>query len=129
MNIDNTCDGLSKSPGITWKSVPPAAKSLILIMDTIPGPARPGETQIGNHYYITKFNILPSTGSFAEGAITPYSPPCSQGPGTKEYRFFLFALNRLLPNDQKFDGAALIAIGEKEAIAKASHILTYARKA
>ena len=129
LNIDTTCDGKALSPGITLNAVPASAKSLILIMDTIPGPARPGETQVGNHYYITKFNIAPTTSNFAEGSITPYSPPCSQGPGLKEYRFFIFVLNKVLPADQKYDGAALMEIGERDSIAKATHIYTYARKA
>lgn len=128
LNIDTTCDGAAKSPGISWSGVPKSAKSLILVMDTIPGPPRAGEVQVGNHYYITQFNILPSKNGFAEGEITPYSPPCSQGPGAKEYRFFLFALDKQLPMDQKFDGATLLAIGEKDSIAKATHIYTYTRK-
>ena len=127
LNTDVTCDGLSKSPSLTWSSVPSTAKSLILIMDTIPGPARPGEAQTGNHYYISKFNISPSLNGFIEGAITPYSPPCSQGPGVKEYRFFLFALDKVLPTDQKSDGAMLMEIGETQAIAKATHIYAYSR--
>ena len=72
---------------------------------------------------------LPTTSSFTEGSITPYSPPCSQGPGLKEYRFFIFVLNKVLPADQKYDGAALMEIGERDSIAKATHIYTYARKA
>jgi phosphatidylethanolamine-binding protein (PEBP) family uncharacterized protein len=129
LSKDVTCDGLSKSPGLAWTSLPSTAKSLILIMDTIPGPARPGETQTGNHYYISKFNISPSLNGFKEGAITPYSPPCSQGPGVKEYRFFLFALDKVLPADQKSDGAILMEIGESQAIAKATHIYAYSRSA
>ena len=129
LNINNTCDGAALSPAINWSGVPSAAKSLILIMDTIPGPARPGEVQIGNHYYIYQFNISPTTTGLAEGKITPYSPPCSQGPGSKEYRFFLYALSRTLPTGIKYDGAALYEIGEKESIAKAMKIYTYARSA
>jgi phosphatidylethanolamine-binding protein (PEBP) family uncharacterized protein len=127
LNIDVTCDGAAKSPGITWSGVPATAKSLILIMDTIPGPARPGETQTGNHYYIAKFNISPFVSGFTEGAISPYSPPCSQGPGQKEYRFFLYALNKTLPENQKFDGATLMQLGESISIAKASHFYAYSR--
>ena len=129
LNIQSTCDGLAKSPPIFWSGIPTETKSLILIMDTIPGPPRPGETQIGNHYYFSQFNISPSKSGFAEGEISPYSPPCSQGPGVKEYRIFLFAMNKFLPNDQKFDGATLYAIGEKDSIAKVTHIYSYARKA
>ena len=124
---DNTCDGKSLSPAINISNVPANAKSLILIMDTIPGPPRPGETQTGNHYYFYKFNILPNSTKFSEGSITPYSPPCSQGPGLKEYRFFVYALNYLLSSESKYDGATLYDLGEKQAIMKASKIYTYAR--
>lgn len=123
----NTCDGAALSPAIEITNVPANSKSLILIMDTIPGPPRPGEVQTGNHYYFYRFNISPSSTKFNEGEITPYSPPCSQGPGTKEYRFFLYALDYLLPNDVKYDGAALYELAEKQAIMKASKIYTYAR--
>ena len=123
----NTCDGAAQSPAIEISDVPANAKSLILIMDTIPGPPRPGETQTGNHYYFYKFNILPNSTKFSEGSITPYSPPCSQGPGVKEYRFFVYALDYLLSNESKYDGAALYDLGEKQAIMKASKIYTYAR--
>ena len=129
LNIDNTCDGASRSPEINWSAIPANGKSLILIMDTIPGPPRPGESQVGNHYYITIFNISPIQKGFKTGEISPYSPPCSQGPGLKEYRFFMYVLDKNLPDDQKADGAALMAIGEKESIAKAMHVFTYARKA
>ena len=132
LNSAVTCDGAARSPAISWVGVPESAKSLVLIMDTIPGPPRPGETQTGNHYYITQINIPPTKLKFNEGEINPYSPPCSQGPGTKEYRFFMFALDKLLPSDQKIDSgsmASLMALLDKESIAKASHIYTYARSA
>lgn len=124
---DNTCDGKSLSPAINISNVPANAKSLILIMDTIPGPPRPGETQTGNHYYFYKYNLPTTTLNLAEGAITPYAPPCSQGPGLKEYRVFLYALDYLLPADVKYDGATLFEIGEQRAIAKANKTLTYSR--
>ena len=123
----NTCDGAALSPAIEISNFPSNTKSLILIMDTIPGPPRPGEVQTGNHYYIYKFNILPNATKFSEGAITPYSPPCSQGPGVKEYRFFVYALDYLLSSDTKYDGATLYELGEKQAIMKASKTYTYTR--
>lgn len=129
LKIDQTCDGKSLSPAISWGNVPAAAKSLILIMDTIPGPLRPGETESGNHFYITQFNLSPKINGFAEGEITPYSPPCSQGPGVKEYRFFIYVLDKTLPTSIKYTGTQLAEIGERESIAKAMRTYTYARKA
>lgn len=128
LNQDNTCDGKAISPAISWSGVPTFAKSLVLIMDTIPGPPRAGETQVKNHFYIVQSNIPVTSKGFAEGAIADYFPPCSQGPGMKQYRVFLFALNRILPPDQKLDGASLYSLADKEALSKASVILSYERK-
>lgn len=127
LSRDNTCDGLATSPAISISNVSPKAKTLILLMDTIPGPARPGETQVGNHYYFFKYNLPISTTGFAEGAITPYAPPCSQGPGVKEYRVFLYSLDYELSPNVKYDGATLYEIGEKSSTAKAMKIITYSR--
>lgn len=132
LNSVVTCDGAARSPAISWVGVPENTKSLVLVMDTIPGPPRPGETQTGNHYYITQINISPSRLKFDEGEINPYSPPCSQGPGVKEYRFFLFALDKMLPSDQKLDSGsmtALMSLLDKISIAKVNHVYTYARSA
>ncbi|MFM2103637.1 MAG: hypothetical protein RL740_724, partial [Actinomycetota bacterium] len=128
-DVNVTCDGNGKSPAVVWSNIPSKAKSLILIMDTIPGPPRPSETQSGNHYYLYKFNIPVTARGFAEGEIAPYAPPCSQGPGLKQYRIFLYALDRLLPSNQDFDAATLMKIGESEAIGKVMHSYGYVRKA
>ena len=130
LNSVVTCDGAARSPAISWVGVPEKAK--VSILDTIPGPPRPGEIQTGNHYYIVQINVPPTKLKFNEGEINSYSPPCSQGPGIKEYRFFLYALDKLLPSDQKLDSGsmeALMTLLDKESIAKASHIYTYTRSA
>ncbi len=107
--IDFTCDGKGVSPSLSWSDVPAETQSLVLIMDTVPGPLRPGETDIGNHFYLTIFNIPPTVTSIAAGASNVgvlgqnfqgkklgYTPPCSQGPGSKKYTFYLYALNSRL---------------------------------
>jgi phosphatidylethanolamine-binding protein (PEBP) family uncharacterized protein len=106
---DFTCDGKGISPSFSWSNVPVNAQSLVLIMDTEPGPLRPGETDIGKHFYLTIFNIPKTVTSIASGATnigtlgqnfqgkTPgYTPPCSQGPGAKKYSIYLYALSSKL---------------------------------
>ena len=106
---DFTCDGKGVSPSLSWSEIPADTQSLVLIMDTVPGPLRPGETDIGNHFYLTIFNIPPTVTSIAAGASNVgvlgqnfqgkklgYTPPCSQGPGSKKYTFNLYALNSRL---------------------------------
>jgi len=106
---DFTCDGKGISPSVSWSNVPVNAQSLVLIMDTEPGPLRPGEVDTGKHFYLTIFNIPKTVSSIASGATnigtlgqnfqgkTPgYTPPCSQGPGAKKYSIYLYALSSKL---------------------------------
>jgi len=101
-----TCDGVGQSPTLTWSGVPAGAKSLALIMNTVPGPARPGETAALSHAYLVVYNIPVSASQILAGAknvgimgqnfqgkYLGYAPPCSQGPGLKKYTFTLYALN------------------------------------
>jgi phosphatidylethanolamine-binding protein (PEBP) family uncharacterized protein len=106
---DFTCDGTGISPSLTWANVPANTQSLVLIMDTEPGPMRPGEVDTGKHFYLTVFNIPKTVTSIAAGATNVgtlgqnfqgkapgYTAPCSQGPGAKKYSIYLFALNSQL---------------------------------
>ena len=107
--IDFTCDGKGVSPSLSWSNIPENAQSLVLIMDTIPGPLRPGEVDIGKHFYLTIFNIPTTVSSISAGATNigtfgqnfqgkklGYTPPCSQGPGSKKYSIYLYALSSKL---------------------------------
>lgn len=107
--IDFTCDGKGISPSLSWSNIPENAQSLVVIMDTIPGPLRPGEMDIGKHFYLTLFNIPTTVSSIAAGTTNigtlgqnfqgkklGYTPPCSQGPGSKKYTIYLYALNSQL---------------------------------
>ena len=106
---DFTCDGKGISPSLGWSNVPANTQSLVLIMDTMPGPLRPGEVDIGKHFYLTVFNIPKTVTSISAGATNVgtlgqnfqgktigYTPPCSQGPGAKKYSIFLYALSSKL---------------------------------
>ena len=128
LNMDNTCDGKAISPAISWSQIPEGTKSLALVMDTIPGPPRPGEASPPQHYYINISNILISKHGFNEGEISNYFPPCSQGPGLKNYRVFLYALPRELTAIESAAGAKVMESATKIAIATATKTLTYERK-
>jgi len=101
-----TCDGIGQSLNLNWSGVPSGTKSLALIMNTVPGPARPGETAALSHAYLVIYNIpisasqIPAGGKSVgtlgqnfQGKSLGYTPPCSQGPGLKKYTFTLYALN------------------------------------
>ena len=109
LSIDNTCDGKSISPALSWSGGSSKIVSYVIIMDTVPGPLRPGEVDTGNHFYLTVFNIpavlksLPAgatnvgiLGQNFQGKQVGYTPPCSQGPGLKSYNIYLFGLSEIL---------------------------------
>ena len=96
--ITYTCDGDAKSPPLTWTAGPSNTQSYAMVMTTIAS---------GN---LTKYNWvlynIPATttsipvatnvgtvGQADDGAGTNYAPPCSQGPGLKQYTFTVYALS------------------------------------
>jgi phosphatidylethanolamine-binding protein (PEBP) family uncharacterized protein len=139
--INFTCDGAGISPSLNWTNVPTSAQSLVLIMDTIPGPLRPGEVDIGKHFYLTVFNIPTSVSSIAAGATNigtlgqnfqgkklGYTPPCSQGTGSKKYTFYLYALSsKLTVSANDATEAALLAAMNGKIISTAEMSVFYSR--
>ena len=107
--VSATCDGAGLSPEIKWSNPPSGTKYFALIMDGVPGPARPGEIETGNHFYLLNYNIPATANSVPEGNKSigvlgqnflgnsaGYTPPCSQGPGSKTYTISLYALSEKL---------------------------------
>jgi phosphatidylethanolamine-binding protein (PEBP) family uncharacterized protein len=106
LNKANTCDGAGISPALDWSGAPKSTKTYAITMDTVPGPLRPGETEVLKHSYFTVFNIPATATSISSGAKNVgtigrnfkdnqpgYSPPCSQGPGAKIYTITVYALS------------------------------------
>lgn len=94
-----TCDGASISPPIAWKDAPTGTKSFAVIMHHTPPTG-------DNHVYMLLYNIpnsvsglsekIASVGLFGINTVngkTEYSPPCSQGPGAKQYIITVYALS------------------------------------
>ena len=139
---DFTCDGKGISPPLNWSNVPPNAQSLVLIMDTIPGPLRPGEVDIGKHFYLTVFNIPITASSISAGATNigtlgqnfqgkklGYTPPCSQGMGSKMYSFYLYALSsKLTISASDATENSLIAAMNGKVISTAEMSVFYSRQ-
>lgn len=139
--VANTCDGAGVSPALNFTGVPSGTKSLALVMDTVPGPLRPGEVDIGNHYYLIIYNIPPSTNLIPTGATQigtlgknfqgkklGYTPPCSQGSGMKEYTITAFALSEVLALEQNdATQAALLKAVEGKVLAKSILSVKYQR--
>jgi Raf kinase inhibitor-like YbhB/YbcL family protein len=132
-----TCEGQDISPPLAWSGVPPAAKSLVLIVDDpdAPDPAAPKMTWV--HWVL--YNIPPTATALAEAAKalpagtlggmndwrrTGYGGPC---PPIGRHRYFhkLYALDTLLPDLGRLSKAQLEAQMKGHIIAQAELIGTY----
>jgi Raf kinase inhibitor-like YbhB/YbcL family protein len=108
----HTCDGSNISPPLSWSGVPPAARSLALIVDDpdAPDPAAPQRVWV--HWVV--YDIPPSTNGLPSGVREQNLPPgAKQGlndwkeagyggpcPPIGRHRYFhkLYALDVVLPD-------------------------------
>lgn len=134
-----TCDGAGIAPTIAWSAPPAGTSSIAVVMDGEAGPARPGEVAV-THYYWVVYNLPASQRRIANGAtgagvtglnfkdpVPGYTPPCSQGPGAKQYRIRVFALTGLV-DLATATGEALLAAISSRTTATATLRLTYTRQ-
>lgn len=97
---DHTCDGAGTSPQLSWSNAPDGTVCYAVTMHHIPGPG-------DEHVYMVVYNIPSGTTSLASGETSvgtwgintvndqaSYTPPCSQGTGTKEYILTVYALSQ-----------------------------------
>lgn len=129
-----TCDGAGRSPPLAWRGGSTAA-GYALLMTTV--------ARDGLKWNWVLHGIPATTTSLAEastgvgtagltsdGPALAYSPPCSQGPGAKEYTFTLYALSgapALPPVPNQVTGAVLEAAIAPITLEKASVRVTVTR--
>jgi len=118
-----TCDGENISPPLEISSVPPMAKSIVLIVDD-------PDAQAGTWVHWVLFNIPPKTAQIAENSMpegategtTSFGKPGWGGPcppsGAHHYQFKIYALDTVLQIPASSTKADL----EKE---MANHILDH----
>jgi Raf kinase inhibitor-like YbhB/YbcL family protein len=89
------------NPPLGWAGAPPGTKSIALVVDDSDAPITP-------YVYWIVFDINPATSQITEGQLPPgarearnsagsvgYDAPCP-GPRSHEYRFTVYALNKVL---------------------------------
>jgi phosphatidylethanolamine-binding protein (PEBP) family uncharacterized protein len=94
-----TCDGASATLPLEWSGAPAGAKSLAVVMHTVPKANE-------SHWYWVLYNIPPEVKSLVKNVTgigtlgnnsvngrLGYSPPCSKGPGPKLYTYTVYALS------------------------------------
>jgi phosphatidylethanolamine-binding protein (PEBP) family uncharacterized protein len=129
-----TCDGAGTSPPLAWSGVPAGTRELALLMTTLPGD---GSTKWNWVLYRVPPDVtgLPAavsgvgvTGVGSDGPQAAYQPPCSQGPGPKEYVFTLYALSAAAPvGSGQVTGSAMTAVLPPLTLASTALRVTYTR--
>ena len=97
--IEYTCDGDGSTLPLAWSGAPDGTQSYVVIMHHVAAPEE-------IHWYWVLYNIpadvtsLPKNvagvgtlGNNINNGLVEYSPPCSQGPGDKEYIYTVYALS------------------------------------
>ena len=138
----HTCDGPDISPPLSWSGLPPATKSLALIVDDpdAPDPAAPQKTWV--HWIL--YDIPADTTGLPQGARPENLPPGTReglndwkksgygGPcppvGRHRYFFKLYALDTMLPGLGKPAKAQLEQAMQGHVLERAELIGLYQRK-
>ncbi len=94
-----TCDGSSSTLALNWSGVPEGTVSYALIMHHVAGPD-------DVHWYWVMYNIPANISGLEKNSMgvgvlginsvndrTEYTPPCSKGPGAKNYTYTVYALS------------------------------------
>ncbi|MEL7561979.1 YbhB/YbcL family Raf kinase inhibitor-like protein [Dehalogenimonas sp. 4OHTPN] len=100
----NTCDGPGLSPEISWKGIPPGAKSLALLMDDPDAPRGLFTHWIIWNIPVSAFRLPAGTARKAElpngmmqgvnsGGAYGYYPSCPPPGSVHHYRYRLMALD------------------------------------
>ena len=96
--IAYTCDGQSTSPPLAWSGAPTGTAQYAVLMSTIPsqGATKYNWVLYGIPSSVTSIAAGTTAGTVGQaddGAGTNYAPPCSAGPGLKQYTFTVYALS------------------------------------
>jgi Raf kinase inhibitor-like YbhB/YbcL family protein len=103
--VEYSCDGKDVSPQLTWSAPPEGTKSIVVLVDD---PDASG----GNFTHWIVMNVPPDTSSLPEGADPTalgakigqndfhsirYNGPCPPRGDVHRYRFWIYAVDYLLP--------------------------------
>lgn len=134
--VEYTCDGSGSTLALAWSGAPTATAGYAVIMHHV---AAPDEI----HWYWVLYNIpadvtsLPKNvsgvgtlGNNINNGLVEYSPPCSEGPGDKEYIYTVYALSgqpHLTVPQEQVDRSALLDAIQNITLASAELRVVYAR--
>jgi len=99
MASDYTCDGTGSNPPLSWTGAPAGTAGYALLMTTLPGDGTTKYNWVVHSIPAATTGIAKDaygigiTGVGSDGPAALYQPPCSSGPGVKNYIFTLYALS------------------------------------
>jgi Raf kinase inhibitor-like YbhB/YbcL family protein len=127
-----TCDGINRSPPLSWSNVPPAAKSLVLLMHDPDAPQKPWD-----HWLV--FNIPAQAQGLEKDAIKllkgtrmaknswgkkQYDGPCPPA-GIHRYYFNLYALDTKLELSEDASKAQILKAMQGHILAQTTLMAKY----
>lgn len=131
-----TCDGGAATLPLQWRNAPRHTAEFAVVMHHEPGP---GDA----HWYWVLYHIPAAVHALAENstgvgmlgtnsvnARNEYAPPCSKGPGPKEYIVTVYALDEAVHFDATaslIDRDGLLASVSGHVLASAQLAVTYSR--
>jgi len=135
--VEYTCDGESSTLALNWSGAPAEVRSYTVIMHHVASPD-------DIHWYWVLYNIpaevtslsknisgVGKLGNNINNGLAEYSPPCSRGPGDKEYIYTIYALSAVpqisLPAEQVTRDVMLAAIENITLASDELHVV-YARQ-
>ena len=134
-----TCDGVGLSPALSWSGAPAGTVAYAMLMTTQPPTGGPKFNWLLYDIPATTTTIpegSTAVGTFGfadDGAGRGYAPPCSKGPGPKQYTFTLHALSARPalgdPSQVRVTGSVLAESIAARTIATATLTLTATRDA
>jgi len=133
-----TCDGASNTLPLSWSGAPAGTLGYAVIMHHVASPD-------DIHWYWVLYDIPASVTSLAKNVTgigtlgtnsvndqTAYTPPCSKGPGSKEYIYTVYALSakpQLSVPASQVNRAVLLTSIQNITLASAELHVTYTRSA
>ncbi len=131
-----TCDGAGATLPLEWQGAPEGTQSFAIIMHHTPGPG-------DSHWYWIVYDLPGSVQSLAQNATdvgtlgnnsvngqAEYAPPCSKGPGLKDYTYTVYALSappRISVPPNQVSRGILLAAMQSLTLASAELNVTYSR--
>ena len=133
--IEYTCDGAAHSPPLAWSGAPAGTVGYAVIMHHVPNDGVA-------HWYWVLFGMAASVNHLTANVTPPatvgtnsvnrdlaYAPPCSKGPGPKNYVFTVYALGAqpTIASGTAVSRDVLLAAITGHVLAKKTLTVTYSR--